>query len=886
MVIITDAIREIHKSKKRFLSLLILVMLATAFLSGLRTTAPDMKKTAQKYYKQQHLMDFRLISTLGWEKEDVDYFKKAKGVSTAEGLKSVDKKMENITVSIRSIPESINKLYLQEGRLPNKIGECAIDKNLLDYMNVKIGDTLFLKKEEDTILKDEEFVIVGICSDSMYISSDRGSSNVGTGTIAAFIHVLEDEFDTEYYTDIFLTLSKTKEMDAYTDEYDDCIDDSRTFFEIAAKEIVEKKYDKILSEYNKSESEFNKAVKEYEENMKNMALLQQVQGVDYGSTEIEVPDFDGKRKELELAKEKIENMKRDAYVLDRNTLEGYVSYSQDADKMADLAKVFPVIFYLVSALSCLTTMTRMIEEHREEIGTLKALGYGNVAISVKYIGYAFLASFLGGTIGIVWGCIAVPLLAFTAWQGQYTLIDLSYDILPLSYILPVAIAVFLVTSTAYLSCKTELSSRPAQLMRPRTPKAGRRIFLENIHFFWDRVKFSTKVSCRNLFRYKLRFWMTVLGICGCTALLVVGVGLYDAIYAILDKQFAEVSVYDASLSLKEGFSFDERNLIQKEIEKSKIVEDSISIYKENVDCSNNIKKYGKETTRTVQNINLVGINESDSFRNYVKLKNRKSGEELSLFSDETKKGKSERLIVIITEKMSDTLGLKIGDVFTVKRKNNPSIGFEVGAITENYVNNYIYADYKKLSKVIDVNGTNEFWIKYKKETRKDEVDELSTKLVGMDSAGTYTRIASTVEKFEKSLSAVNAAVYIIIVAAAALAFVVLYNLTNINVTERIRELATLKVLGFTDFETTNYIYRENTVMTFFGILLGLISGKYLVIWLMMTVENDYMMFGRDVSIRSYLVSALLTLAFSLLVNIAAHFSIRNIDMVESLKSVD
>ncbi len=1036
MVIITDAFREIRKSIKRFLSLLLLVMLAAAFLSGLRTTSPDMKYTASRYYKDRKLMDIRMLSTLGFMEEDLLKVSSYEGVAYAEGSRQVDLLLGNLVVSVFSNPGDINLLYLKEGRYATKNGECVIDSLLVDEMGLKVGDVITLtdpdKDDEDdevtesvndnadtakddpeissgekdkngsvsensntesietdesedtnkdeaksadsendnnadiddktadtegdntadtendntintdfdtevdsqvdtdievasTKLNDYTYTIVGIADSPLFVSVDRGTSNIGTGTIAAFIYVPETEYDWDYYTAIYLMLDKTADMEAYTSEYEDYTKDFAKKMESFADGLVESRYeylhdksqsilddsqakiddgraklDEAQAQIDDAQSKIDDGLKELDATQKmidespyEMPDVQEQLDESYkelADAQEEVDDAKAKiadaRTEIEDGQTRIDDAQKDiddmdtgkSYVLSRSGNTGYMNFKQDAEKMGDLAKVFPVIFYLVAALSCLTSMTRMVEDHRGEIGTLKALGYGYSMISIKYIGYAFLASFTGGIIGLIWGCTLLPVLCFTAWKGQYTLPDLKLIAQPDIYIMSVGIAVVAVTGTAYLASRVELQARPAKLMRPRAPKAGKRVFLEKIGFIWNRLKFSSKVSCRNLFRYKQRFWMTVIGIAGCTSLLVVGLGLYDSLYTVIDKQFVEVTHYDAYLDISEDVTKDERSAIDNEIENAALVADHMAVY---TDMPASV--FGDDS---ILGTYIIAVRDYDAFKNFISIAHRTDNEEVVMTkgSADIQKGTAKALF---TEKLADTYDAKIGDEVEVVMSDDSVVKLIVADIVENYVYNYIYVDFDDLNSITDEDlYDNRFMLKYNENATDEQIDDLSSKLVAMDGASSYTRINSVVDRFSKSLAAVNVAVGIIIVAAAALAFIVLYNLTNINITERVRELATLKVLGFTDKETTNYIYRENTVMTLVGIVIGLFLGKYLLVWLMSTVENNYMMFGRDVSVRSYILAAALTAGFSLFVNIIAHFSIQKINMVESLKSVE
>ena len=868
--------REIKKSKKRFFSLMLLVMLAVAFLAGLKTTSPDMKYTAIKYFKDYNLMDIKFISESGYDDECLTKIKKYEGIKDTEGEKEQILLLDDMVIAVKSMPQNINKPRLVSGRLPETEGECVIDEAILEEMDIKLGDYIELSdsNEDDITSKDNEQIekgastgadneilesdafsyidnettkisddnaayseeyakmqrlaeiyqtgiktnnlkVVGIVNSPLYIATGRGTSTTGNGEISAFIYIDEDEFNAGFYTYIYATLYDTQGMDAYSDEYDD-----------------------LVEEY-----------------------------IDNIDEEIASGIMDGK-----------------SYILDRSSNIGYLNYSLDSDKMADLAKVFPVIFYLVAALSCLTTMTRMVEDDRSEIGTLKALGYSNSAIIFKYIFYGLLSSIIGALIGIAWGCTIVPYLAFTAWKGQYTLPDLVIYPQMKIYIISIAIAVVLILFTTIHTCKKDMRKTPATLLRPRSPKPGKRILLERITFLWNRFKFSTKVSCRNLFRYKQRFFMTVIGIAGCCALLVVGFGLYDAIYAILDKQYAEITLYDAVISLDDDITDEELKDIREFIDEN----DNITDYKDAYTDIVTAKNTENDEEKKVQGNYLLAIKDTSEIEKFITLRDRKSGEKISFPSD---MACGDICSAIFTEKLADTLGVTDGDIVKVTLSNEDEIILKVYDITENYVNNYIYLNYYDLEKIYDGDiNINEIILEYAEGFDEDDVNtgekSISSDIVALSGTSSYTYIRDQAKQFEKSINAVNAAVTIIIVAAASLAFVVLYNLTNINVTERMRELATLKVLGFTDRETTEYLYRENIVMTIIGIIAGLFGGKYLVVWLITTVENEYMMFGRDVSIRSYIISAMLTAAFSLFVNLIAHFTIKKIDMVESLKCVE
>ena len=554
------------------------------------------------------------------------------------------------------------------------------------------------------------------------------------------------------------------------------------------------------------------------------------------------------------------------YVLGRNTNSGFVSYAQDAERVSNLASVFPIIFFLVAALACLTTMTRMVEEQRTQIGALKALGFSRLAISKKYLGYAFFASLSGGLIGLALGCTLIPAVIANAFRILYHIPGLDFKFQPVLYITAVAAAVLCTSGAALWACQSTLSATPANLMRPKAPKAGRRVFLEHIKPLWSRLSFTWKVTVRNLFRYQKRFWMTVIGIGGCTALIVTGFGLHDSIFAILDKQFDEVSVYDATVGLDSHMTDGEMAQLADYLDGNEDVDRWLACRQLTVDAS---------AGNLSHSAYIFAVEDQEAFRQLIDLRERKSGEHVEIQPDG----------VVITEKLSELLDLEVGDTITIE--GDRRVEATVTAIAENYVYHYVYMTedfYEELFH--EPAEENVILLAYGDEVDAAGQNETSVALMKMDAVSSYSYIGTVRDTFTDSMSAIDYAVIIIIVAAAALAFVVLYNLTNINITERVRELATLKVLGFYDRETSAYIYRENIFLTIFGILLGLVMGRFLHAWLVLTVEIDLVMFGRTAPAYAYLLAAGFTALFSVVVNVAAHFRLKKVDMVESLKTVE
>ena len=604
------------------------------------------------------------------------------------------------------------------------------------------------------------------------------------------------------------------------------------------------------AELDDGEAEYQKGLEEYEQAKADaQPELEQAQA-----------DIDQGQKELDAM------ATCEWYVLGRDTNSGFVSYSQDAERVDNLSSIFPVIFFVVAALACLTTMTRMVEEQRTQIGSLKALGFSRLAISQKYIGYAFVASLVGGLIGLGVGATLIPAVIANAFQIMYAIPGLDYKMqLPL-FVLAVLAAVACTTGAALWACLSTLIDTPANLMRPRAPKAGKRVFLEYIKPIWRRLSFTWKVSMRNLFRYQKRFWMTVIGIGGCTALIVTGFGLHESIFDVLDKQFDEISLYDATVGLDEDLTEEQKQGIENYLDGEEAVADYMFTYQQMMDAS---------TTGTSYDVYLFAVDDVEEFGRFVDLRHRSDHSPVELDGSG----------VVIDEKLSELLGVSVGDTITLE--GDQRVEAVVADITENYVYHYVYLTRDLYTQLYGEDYQNNVMLlAYQDGMGVDVSNQTSETLMKMDGVASYSYIATIRDSFADSMDAINYAVVIIIVAAAALAFVVLYNLTNINITERRSELATLKVLGFYDGETTAYVLRENVFLTIFGVILGLVLGRFLHSWMVLTVEVDLVMFGRTAPPYAYVLAAALTALFSLIVNVAAHFRLKKIDMVESLKTVE
>lgn len=611
------------------------------------------------------------------------------------------------------------------------------------------------------------------------------------------------------------------------------------------------------------------AEKEIEENRKKLSDARE----EYEKAEAEnMPDIEKGEQEIADAQAALDDIELpEWYVLDREYIQTCVEYAQDAERIGAIGQVFPVIFFLVAALVCLTTMTRMVEEERTQIGTLKALGYSKLSIAAKYVLYAFAATIIGGVVGTVLGQKLLPYVIMNAYGIVY--VTLTEYVTPLHFGYTVTSILAAVASTILavaVACYKELRAVPAQLMRPEAPKAGKRVLLERVTFIWKHLSFSNKSTVRNLFRYKKRFLMTVIGIGGCMGLLLVGFGVEDSIMTIGDKQFNEIRIYDGNITLSEDSTDKERQQIYDEIKNEPNVDSVMFVHEETVDVSIDDKGRGARNTY------LFVPSELDRMSEFINLRDRIGKETYRLGEDGA----------IISEKLAKLLDVSEGDSVYIDTGDMHRVPVQISHIAENYFFHYIYLSPALYEKVYgEAAEYTEIFMKNKEDSKAYE-EEFSGRYLEKDNVSAVTFIRSTSDRIREMIGSMDVIIYVIIISAGLLAFVVLYNLNNINISERRRELATLKVLGFYDMEVSKYVFRENVLLTFFGAIFGIFLGIILHRYVILTAEIDMMMFGRNIYFKSYIFSILLTFAFSFIVNAVTHWKLKKIDMIESLKSVE
>lgn len=594
-----------------------------------------------------------------------------------------------------------------------------------------------------------------------------------------------------------------------------------------------------------------------------------------GEKEAQEEIADGER-QIADAKEKLADAEQEVadieqptwYVYDRDNLSDYSGYGDNADRMRAIGEVFPVIFFLVAALISLTTMTRMVEEQRTLIGTLKALGYEKHSIAGKYLGYACLATVSGSVLGILFGEKVFPYIIITAYGIMYQ--HMNVVVLPysLEYGLIASVAALVCTIGAtFFSCFRELREQAAELMRPPTPKQGQRVFLERFSSIWKRLNFSWKATVRNIVRYKKRFFMTVFGIGGCMALLLVGFGLKDSIMAIAVLQYEEIQLYDGNIILNEDASDEEKQEVLDMISSTDQVADA---------AENLLKQITIGNGNKWKDVYLNVPADVESYPDFVLLQDRTTKEQYFLDDDG----------VILTEKMAKELEIEAGDTITIRDEDKGDVDVTVEHICENYMGHYLYMT-PALYEEMYGEAPNYNSVYYRTVDRTtEEAENVGEDVLQLDGALSVSYTTDLRQQVEDMLEALDLVIAVLILSAGMLAFVVLYNLNNINITERKRELATLKVLGFYNNEVCAYVYRENIILTLIGAVFGMALGRILHQFIIVTVEIDSVMFGRNINAVSYLYGFLITIAFSCIVNGVMYFKLKNINMVESLKSVE
>lgn len=735
-----------------------------------------------------------------------------------DGQKQLDDAQNQINDSTVQLNDSIDQLNEKQAELDTSVAEINEQKAAL---NEKIVELNQVKEQYNQLLASQ--MATAEVLQGMYAQITAGDQSISEAKAQL------DAADSQVYDG----------QEQINDGWDQ-LNQGKAELESAENEIAGKQ-----QELDDAQVEYNDAKKE---------------------ADTKIADGESKIQDAKDDISKIEHAKW--YINDRDSLTEYTGYGENADRMRAIGKVFPVLFFLVAALISLTTMTRMVEEQRTQIGTLKALGYERHSIAAKYLGYACLATVSGSIFGVLVGEKILPYIIIVAYGIMYrhmNMIQIPYN---LDYALMASVAALVCTLVATIfSCYKELREQAAELMRPPAPKQGKRVFMERITFIWKHLSFIWKATVRNLVRYKKRFFMTVFGIGGCMALLLVGFGLKDSIFDIALLQYDEIQLYDGSVILDEDASDEQKDETISTLAEYDRVDKTAENFLQQVTIG-----HGKTTYDVYLNV----PQNVEKFKDFVSFHDRITKEEYKLDDNG----------VILAEKTAKMLGVKAGDSIYIKDDVQGEIKVKVEHICENYIGHYVYMTptlYEKAYKEAPAYNSVYYVMKAGQINKLESVGEEILKQDGALSV-TYTNDAKG--QIDDMLGSLNIVLVVLVISAGMLAFVVLYNLNNINITERQRELATLKVLGFFDKEVSAYVYRENIILTIVGALVGMVMGRFLHQFVIVTVEIESAMFGRNIDFSSYIYSFLITMGFSVFVNIVMYFKLKRIDMVESLKSVE
>lgn len=864
--ILKDALREISLNKKKFISLLLIIVIGTGFYVGLKSTPKDMKETAKAYYKETNLFDLKVVSSSGFSKNDYYSLKQVDGVKGVFLSKTLDVittiNNSDYVIKLNSINEDrdlksddyINHLTLLKGRYPKTINEGLVEEKFLTDNNLSLDDLVTLKPEDENGLRAKKIKIVGVVRSSYYSSKDRGTSNLKNGKVDYFMYLSEGDFASDLYTEGYVTIKGANKYDTYSKKYDSFINKYKT--------LVNEKILKSAKEtHERNVSDLKSDINELKDN------LNRLNSTDLPSDELNtsIKEVSSELKEKEDELSKIKDVL--AYSIKRSEVAGFYEYKLETERIENIAKVFPLMFFLVAALVSLTTMTRMVDEERIGMGTLRAIGYSKSSVIFKYVLYALLASILGSIIGTILFYKLIPMLVGYCYNIFYDMpsinatMQINYALFSLVFSI---LSTVLATILVFLK---DTSKTPAELMRPEAPKKGKRIFLEKIDKIWNSLSFLNKITLRNIFRYKKRLFMTVIGICGSTALILASFGIKDSVMKVADNQYNKIDKYDMIISINNNASNNDKKVLEEKILDENEIKKITYVYKSNVLLKNNKKS---------ENSNIIVPENKEKINDYITLRQRKTKKDIKMDDDG----------IIISEKLAKLLKLKKNSYVKLTLPNNKKVNVKVSDITENYIEHYVYISPKLYKKLSGENANYSTIIAITKNLSNKKEKALESNISDINNVTSTLLSSDTKNNYKDMMNTLNYVILILIVCAATLAFVVLYNLASVNISERRRELATIKVLGFYDEEVTKYIYKEMFILTIIGSLIGLILGSFLTLYVIKICETNLFMFTFNINFISYLLSFIITLLFLFIVNLFMHFELKKLDMVEALKSYE
>lgn len=902
-MLVRSTLREIRTSIARYLAIFAITALGVGFFSGLRICRADMTETADRYLKEHGMYDYMLVSSLGADDESVEIAEAEDGVTGAEGSVQIDVMSavdngsgDSSEQALRAIsmPEKINTLNLVSGRMPEGIDECVADDYSMENEGLQIGDKIIITDNNDesrlVSFRSREFTVVGTVNSPVFLDYQRGSTDIGNGSLSSFFYISRDAFDTDYYTRLYLTLDGDEVF--FTDEKTDQIDSAKDKMDDLAERITDARRDAVtdrardemsnpagmflgmllLPAYETEKDDAAGRLAEIEKELESAAgedredLIKEKEALIsvLRKTEKKIADAD---RMLDYAQRGMgDDGDADSYAVSVCEDPGYSSFESNVDIVSNVSRVFPVFFFLIAALVCMTTMTRMIDEQRSQIGVLKALGYSDKSITAKYMFYSGSAALLGSITGFFTGCRIFP---FVIWKAYGIMYDFSSE---LEYVYDIRLgllslicALICTAGATWASLSHDFKVSPSELIRPKSPPAGKRILLERIKPLWDRVSFLYKVSFRNVFRDKKRFLMMVAGISGCTALLIAGMGIGTTVADIADHQFDEIMLYDYRVIFRNDMSESMQKDFIDEMERNDAGREDIKfVHQDEV----KLIRSGKES-----DVTCIAADE-DRFGDFIDL--HQAAEPIAF------PGRGEAVIV---RNISRDHDISAGDSITI-RAGGKEGELTVSGICDNFMYDTVYISSDTYETVFGEKPEIKSALVSLGDADEAEIRESATAAANYEDTTAVSvnlDVRSSISKMMQSLDLVT---YVIILSAALLAFVVIYNLTNINITERTREIATIKVLGFYQLEVAQYVFRENLFMTAIAALAGVPLGSSLLSYVFSTISMKMLYFESKLTLSDILMAVAMTFVFSVMVNLFMLRRLRNVSMTESLKSIE
>ena len=863
-----DIIREISKTKSKFVSIMIIMFLGVFVFIGLKETTPAMVNTYNKTLEQHNIYDLRVTNDFGINDGDIDEIRKLENIDKLETYNKKNYKLENSTnsIDIETLPKELATPKVIKGKLPTNNNEIAVVDSLEKIY--KIGDTINLvdDKSEEKKLKNYSYKVVGYVhgADHTEVSSNNPTNN------SYFGYINRENFQFDNVTGVNIKLKGISYK--YSDKkYIEEVNKSRDQLIDILKErklVDEKNYKSNTSQKIKeSEKRLASIEKELASNLERLELLKNVDIQRYAEQSSKLNEakkqLQDNKKKLEVSKRAFEETNYPRFNVEN--IRGLVHYAQfidSAGSLSFLANVFSIFLFSVSVLVSLTTLTRMVDENRTSIGTLKALGYSNKEIFKKYYIYGGVSTVIGTILGIIAGYLVIVPIIYNSYSRFFTLkepyIVYNLHIIALAFL----ISILCILLAVFIPLRKNLKEKSAYLLRPKAPSSGSRIFLENVSFIWKRLSFLRKVTFRNIFRYKVRMFMTIFGVMGCLTLMFIGFAIRFGVIDISNEQFKIINKIDVLATYNPYAEKGDIDKISKEIGSNSNVENftKINVQKATVEKNN-------EVLDTAQLVTL----DRNNYKDYITLMDNRSNIELPKDS------------IVINEKLAYLYNLSVGDNFKVII-NEKEYTLKIGAINKNYFGNILYMDREYFSKVFDKTySDNSFIIKM---NNSDEVEKMASKLQDNPYVANVSDNSKIQENLDNFISGLDIIVVVMVLCSLALALVVLYNLINVNVSERQRELSTIKVLGFYPREVTIYVFREIFYLSIIGIVIGNYIAYRLYLKIILELASRTMMFSSRVPVAVYALSTGVTLVIIIFVMAIMHRRLKKVNMVESLKAIE